>query len=102
MLHKNLPSNILHRVLFVRTLLDCVAALQFLLKGDVDNAKAVIKAWKSPMPDEGTGLAEKNSYSSFMSNLPQDVSLSKKNSTLMSYSILWQYYARGKRAFCDL
>lgn len=101
MLHKNLPAGSLRRTLFMRTLLDWLAALQFLIKGDMGNAKAVIKAWQSPMPAEGKGLAEKNSYKSFMDNMGKGISTSESCS-LMPYSILWQYYVRGKRTFSQL
>ncbi len=46
MLYKNLPESELQSVMRVRTLLDWVAALKFLLTGDVANFKAVRKARK--------------------------------------------------------
>ena len=46
MLYKNLPQEELNKVMRVRTCLDYVAALTFLLKGDVGNARAVITARK--------------------------------------------------------
>lgn len=44
MLYKNLPSEELFFVMFVRFFLDLLASLTFLLKNDKENAKAVIKA----------------------------------------------------------
>lgn len=44
MLYKNLPEQELRSVMRLRSLLDWVAALQFLLKGDVPNFKAVLRA----------------------------------------------------------
>jgi len=44
MLYKNLPDGRLHWVLFIRFLLDWVAAFSFLLKGNAGEFRAVIKA----------------------------------------------------------
>ena len=44
MLYKNLPPQELNKVMRVRAFLDYVAALQYLLKGQLDNVKAVFHA----------------------------------------------------------
>ena len=44
MLYKNLPEADLRKVMRVRRVLDYVAALQFLVKGDAANARAVVRA----------------------------------------------------------
>jgi GT2 family glycosyltransferase len=44
MLYKNLPDNKLHWTLFIRKILDGVAALTFIFTGKTVNAKAVCKA----------------------------------------------------------
>ena len=44
MVYKNESDERLGKVLFVRWILDNVAALAFLLKGDVGNFKAVVQA----------------------------------------------------------
>ena len=46
MLYKNLPEKELNRVLWMRGLLDIVAMVVFFLKGEKENAKAVIQARK--------------------------------------------------------
>lgn len=46
MLYKNLPESELSSVMRVRALLDYVAALSFLLKGQLSNASAVLRARK--------------------------------------------------------
>ncbi len=46
MLYKNLPESELHYVMFVRALLDYLAAFIFLLKGGIENTKAVLQARK--------------------------------------------------------
>ena len=102
MLHKNMPADRLNSILRIRTMLDWIAALQFLLKGDASNAKAVIKAWRSPMPPEGESRAEKNSLAAFLESAGMQKSArpdSIKETSLAPYSIIWQYYAKGKRLF---
>ena len=44
LLYKNLPDNKLHKTIFIRKILDGVAAIMFIIKGRTGNAKAVWKA----------------------------------------------------------
>lgn len=44
LLHKNLPKNKGKRVLFIRRLADTLAFAMFLVKGDIPNARAIIRA----------------------------------------------------------
>lgn len=94
MLYKNLPPEELNKVMRVRTFLDYLAALCFLLKGDVSNARAVISARKE----------FKRIYPSFSSS--REENLRKKTLNLipeqMKSSILWQFYARGRKRFSQL
>lgn len=46
MLYKNLPEAELNKVMCIRAWLDYVAALTFLLKGQLENARAVMQARK--------------------------------------------------------
>ena len=46
MLYKNLSDEELNKVMRIRTCLDYVAAFTFLLKGQLDNARAVMRARK--------------------------------------------------------
>ena len=91
MLYKNLPQHDLHRVLNVRMWLDVLAALQFLLKGDVANMKAVREAYrqyKSMRPsyqDERLHIQSKRKESGVPDLVPR--------------SILWQYYVKGRHTY---
>ena len=61
MLYKNLPKKELKRVMFIRGVLDGVAALVFLLKGEKEAARAVLlarKEFKRVRPDFETSRAE--------------------------------------------
>ncbi|MCD7971287.1 MAG: glycosyltransferase family 2 protein [Candidatus Azobacteroides sp.] len=46
MLYKNLPLNRRKRILFIRSILDYLAALEFFISGKAKNAEAVLKAKK--------------------------------------------------------
>ena len=94
MLYKCLPQNDLGAVMRVRWVLDYVAAVQTLLKGNVGDFKAIFRArrdfkkWKKDFAADreqiqagrvATTMAE---YASFM--------------------LLWQYFARGRKTFAQL
>jgi GT2 family glycosyltransferase len=94
MLYKNLPEKDLRRVMFVRGVLDGVAAVVFLLKGEKEAAKAVLQArkeFKRIRPDF---------YSSCVENRTKAVTdvISEK----VSYGILWKFHACGKKSFSKL
>ena len=50
MLYKNLSDEELNKVMRIRACLDYVAAFTFLLKGQLDNARAVMRARKEYKP----------------------------------------------------
>jgi hypothetical protein len=94
MLYKCLPQSDLGSVMRVRWVLDYVAAVQTLLKGNVGDFKAIFRArrdfkkWKKDFAADreqiqagrvATTMAE---YASFM--------------------LLWQYFARGRKTFAQL
>ncbi len=105
MLRKNLPAADLRPILRMRNLLDLLAALQFLLKGDLRNMRAVLRAIHAKMPAEGNTPNTRNTP------LQQPDKAGKKpngshspfgRELLAPYSIIWQYYVRGKRFFSQL
>lgn len=94
MLYKNLPSKELRRVMCVRTCLDYVAALTFLLKGDCANARAVLDArseYRRMRPSFSSSRAE-NLQRTTLDPIPQRT----------RGSILWQFYVRGCKSFARL
>lgn len=94
MLYKNLPEEELNKVMRIRTCLDYVAALTFLLKGDVGNARAVMRArkdFKRKCPSFSSSR-EENQRKNTLNAIPER---SKS-------SILWQFYARGCKRFSQL
>lgn len=94
MLYKNLPQEELNKVMRIRACLDYVAALAFLLKGDWDNARAVIRArseYKRICPSFSS-LREENQRKKTLDSIPERI----------KSSILWQFYARGCKRFSQL
>ncbi len=97
MLYKNLTDASLNSVMRWRLLLDYVAMLQSLLKGNIADVKAIraarrdFKAWKSdyaPLRKEIQKRARKNGKVCDSYTAP--------------YSVIVKYYLFGKRCFSDL
>lgn len=91
MLYKNLPEQELNRTLFVRGLLDWLAAFVFLLKGQWEGAWAVLRArreFRRMRPDFEISRAE-NMKLATGESIPEKV----------KYSILWKYHAERKKTF---
>ena len=94
MLYKNLPENELRHVMFVRALLDYVAAFKSLLSGDAASCRAIFKARRD-------FRRIKHDYSDLRrENLEKCVEADVKERT--SFSILWKYYAGERRLFSEL
>lgn len=94
MLYKNLPDNELHKVMFVRGILDYLAAFTFLLKGTPDNAKAVIKARYEYQKTRSSfaSAREENMRKTSLKNAPERI----------KRCILWQYYLNNIKKFSQL
>lgn len=94
MLYKNLPEKELHRVMRLRFWLDYLAALKFLLEGHPANARAVREARREfhrLMPEyRETRIVN------------QQLAVVKEIPELKSFSLLWQFYVRGKKHYGQL
>ena len=94
MLYKNLPEGERQHVMRGRTLLDWVAALQFLAKGDVPNFKAV---WRA-----------RSDYKAWKRDFETDRSLNLRLCTQSSIpercnvSLVVNYYLRRRRTFSQI
>ena len=94
MLYKNLPEKELNRVLWVRGLLDFVAMVVFFLKGEKENAKAVIQAreeFKQLRPSFEVSRID-NLRHAVMDQVPGKC----------SFSILWKFHVCGAKYFSKL
>lgn len=94
MLYKNLPSDKLRSVLFVRALLDYVAAAMFMLKGEWGSAKAVFRARREYRKLKREFRASREE------NLRKAVTMDVAERT--PFSILWKYHVCGCRTFDKL
>ena len=94
MLYKNLPESELTGVLFVRALLDYVAAAMFLLKGEWGSTKAVFRARKEYRKLKGEFRASREE------NLRKAASMDVPERT--RFSILWKYHVGRCHTFDKL
>lgn len=94
MLYKNLPEEELSSVMRIRWCLDMVAALQYLLKGEWGNVRAVFRARKDYR-------AMRPSYQSVRAeNLSKTIQPTQPERS--SWSLLWRYYVKGVKRFTGL
>lgn len=94
MLYKNLPESELTGVLFIRALLDYVAAAMFLLKGEWGSTKAVFRARKEYRKLKGEFRASREE------NLRKAASMDVPERT--RFSILWKYHVGRCHTFDKL
>ena len=94
MLYKNLPEQELTGVMRMRAFLDLVAFAVFALKGDLSNAKAVWQARKEfkQMRPSYAEVRQANLKAARVDRVPERV----------SFCLLWQYYAKGRKFFSQL
>ena len=94
MLYKNLPVKELRRVLFVRALLDYVAAAMFGVKGEWANAKAVFQARREyrKLKAEFRLSREENLHKAVSMDVPERT----------RFSILWRYHLKKNKTFDKL
>ena len=94
MLYKNLPEQDFCRIMRIRYLLDGIAALHFLLKGDVANMKAVFKARRdfNRLKRQYAPIRQRIQSASKVQHIPERT----------DFSILWQYYVKGHHTFASL
>ena len=94
MLYKNLPERELRPVLRVRALLDYAAALQYVLRWQWANAWAVWRARRAyrAMKETYAAVRAENRRLTIRPDIPER----------RGFSLLWQYYARGRKRFSQL
>ena len=94
MLHKNLPQEELVPVMRVRTLLDYVAALNFLLHLQWSNAWAVLRARRAyhALKASYAEVRAENLRRAMTDDIPER----------MRFSLLWAFYGKGKKRFEEM
>lgn len=88
MLYKNNTKKRFIKIYLFRVILDAIAALSFLLNGNIQDSKEVLKAHLAFHKMKNSG----NKYV-LASKLPVQISVLRKR------SILWDYYIRGWKTF---
>lgn len=95
MLYKNLPENELRSVMRIRWFLDYLAALQMLfLNRNIGDCKAIFRArkafkkWLPEFKEDRAEIQRRRIVGRVVERRP--------------YSILWQYYVRGRHRFSEL
>lgn len=94
MLYKNLPEKRLKPVMRMRLFLDYVAALQSLLKGNLGDVKAIIRARK-----------DFNNWKNDFAEDRKRIQISRQldvESDLSETFLLWQFYACGKKTWSKI
>ena len=109
MLYKNLPEDKLTSVLRMRKLLDLVAALQFLVKGDPKNMKAIFKAYqefKQLKPQYAALRKQIQSHRTpaapITETIPAQLTHPSSFPETSGFSLLWQYYVKGRKTYKTL
>lgn len=94
MLYKNLPQEDLLPVMRIRAILDYIAALSFVLKGQIPNALAVLRARRAyaSLRPSFTASREENLKKTCLAVIPERT----------KSSILAQFYLYGKKFFSQL
>jgi GT2 family glycosyltransferase len=93
MLYKNLPDDELRAVMLVRTVLDYVAALKFLFTGAWGSFRAVLRARCHYRRLRGGYEAARRD------NIVSTVGTVWGR---LPFSLLWQYYVRGRKTYTRL
>jgi GT2 family glycosyltransferase len=94
LLYKNLPDNKLNKILFIRRLLDGLAALYFLMKGSFKSVNAV---WKAHM-DYYKALERLNEKRSLVKKLE----VGKTDESFLNKSIVFEFYIKGNKTYNSL
>ncbi|MBR5695327.1 MAG: glycosyltransferase family 2 protein [Paludibacteraceae bacterium] len=94
MIYKNVPDDYLKRVMTARFFFDYVAALQYLLKGDLPNAKAIYKARREfrQIRHAYEGKRSENLSRQTLHDIPE----------VLDRSLVFSFYLFGKKRFSDL
>lgn len=85
MLHKNLPKSVGRTLLIRRRLLDTLAWARYIIKGDIENARAILKA-----------------HNDFRHMRTEYTQHPKENLLNGDINIVFDYYVRARRKFSEL
>jgi hypothetical protein len=94
LLYKNLPDDKLHKVLFVRKILDGIAGIVFLLSGKPGNLKAV---WKAHMDYYKSIKSLKTKREKILRKYPEKV-----DNLILNKSLIFEFYIRRRKTYSKI
>lgn len=94
MLYKNLPDSELHRVMWIRRVLDYIAVVKYIISGKIQNARAILRAHREF--DQC-----KENYDT-LKNRNKDVYVLGNTIPVYNGSVLYDFYIRRCRVFARL
>jgi GT2 family glycosyltransferase len=94
LIYKNLPDRNFSRILFIRKILDGIAAFFFLIKGEFSSVKAVWKAHKDTRKFTSQLRDKREVVKALGNNEPSELILNK--------SIVFEFYIKGHKTFRSL
>jgi GT2 family glycosyltransferase len=94
LLYKNLPDSKLRKVLFVRKLLDGLAAIKFLVNGNSGSCRAVWKAHIDYYKSTGDLKLKRK--------MIRNMDRKKSSENILNKSVVFEFYVRGKKTYEDL
>jgi len=94
LLYKNLPDKNFSRILFIRRLLDGLAAIWFLLNGSFESVKSV---WRAHI-DYYKSIGELKEKRKMVKNLEKG----NFSAPVLNKSIVFEFYARGNKTYRSL
>lgn len=94
LLHKNLPDNRFYSVMFLRMLLDGLAAIMFLFNG---NVKSIRSVWNAHID-----YYKKISYLRSERKKVKELEIIKNPTLVLNKSIVFEFYIKGNKTFKSL
>jgi len=91
LLYKNLPGNKLQKIIFFRKILDGVAAVMFLLKGDPVNFRSVLKAHIDYYRCKKELKLKRKEV--------LQLEINKTPACILNKSIVFEFYVKGKKTY---
>lgn len=94
LLYKNLPDRKFNQIMITRKLLDGLAAIFFLAKGDLSSVRAVWKAHRN-YAKESSRLKEKRSIVKALGN-------KEPSNLILNKSIVFEFYIKRNKTFISI
>ncbi|MDR2843582.1 MAG: glycosyltransferase family 2 protein [Candidatus Symbiothrix sp.] len=91
MIYKNMPESKYTRTMTIRRFWDYLSVLHFILKGQIANAKAVVKAYKD-------FKKMKKQYKNIRT-INEELRSIDFPETILQESLIWKYYFKNKKRF---